>query len=210
MKISTRLFGVLALLLAQLSALAATITVEVGDNFYRPAAVTIRPGDEIRWVNVGFGTHPTASDNASWATFTISPTSTTNSIVFNTAGTFNYHCTAHSSFAGNQWIGQTGTITVSNAPQATLDAKAASIGMSVYPNPSKGLVTVTVSQKVGSEYKLRLSNIIGREVRTVTLRPETAAAGVPINLSDLPTGMYIYSLLVNDKVVATKRLVLQN
>lgn len=199
------------MLLAHLSALAATVTVEVGDNFYRPAAVTIRPGDEVRWVNVGFSTHPTASDNGAWATFTISPTATTTTIPFNTAGTFSYHCSAHSSLMNGQWIGQTGVITVSNAPQAIFDAKAANVSMTLYPNPSKGMVTVTLGQKAApGDYKLRLNNIIGREVRTISLRPEMAAAGMPINLSDLPAGMYLYSLLHNDKVVATKRLVLQN
>ena len=84
------------------------------------------------------------------------------------------------------------------------------MGLSVFPNPSKGLVTVTVNQKPGAEYKLRLSNIIGREVRTFTLRPDDTSKGMPLNLSDLPSGMYVYSVLLNDKVVATKRLVLQN
>ena len=62
----------------------------------------------------------------------------------------------------------------------------------------------------GNDYKLRLSNIIGREVRTVPVRPEAAEGGMTLNLADLPSGMYFYSLLQNDKVLSTKRLVLQN
>ncbi|SHK37783.1 T9SS type A sorting domain-containing protein [Hymenobacter psychrotolerans] len=211
MKISTRIFGVLAILLAQLSALAATVTVEVGDGFYRPAAITIRPGDEVRWVNVGTQTHATVSDNGAWSTFAIGPAAFTASIPFSKAGTFSYHCPANASFSGEKWTGMTGVITVSNAPQATLDAKAANVSLTLYPNPSKGMVTVTLGSKAApGDYKLRLNNIIGREVRTIALRPEAVSAGVPINLSDLPAGMYLYSLLHNDKVVATKRLVLQN
>jgi hypothetical protein len=72
------------------------------------------------------------------------------------------------------------------------------------------MVMVSLSQPPGPDYKLRLSNIIGREVRTLPLRPDLATTGIAMNLSDLPAGMYFYSLVVNDKVVSTKRLVLQN
>ena len=84
--------------------------------------------------------------------------------------------------------------------------------LSVYPNPAKGMVTVSLNQRIGlgQDYKLRLSNIIGREVRTTLLRPEDSVSSIAINLSDLPAGMYFYSLLLNDKIVSTKRLVLQN
>jgi hypothetical protein len=69
---------------------------------------------------------------------------------------------------------------------------------------------VQLSQRASGDYKLRLSNIIGQELRTIALKPELTAAGLPIDLSDLRAGMYFYSLLVDGKVVTTKRLVLQN
>ncbi|UOG74082.1 T9SS type A sorting domain-containing protein [Hymenobacter tibetensis] len=211
MKISTRLVGMLALLLAQLSALAATVTVEVGDNFYRPQNVVIRPGDIIRWTNVGNQSHPTVSDSspALWSTFTISPANTSyTSQPFITLGSFNYYCSAHS--GGTPRAGMIGNIMVSNTPQATLDAKAAGAALSVYPNPSRGLVVVTLNQKVGPEYKLRLTNILGREIRSFSLRTEASNTGMPLNLSDLPAGMYFYSLVLNERVLSTKRFVLQN
>lgn len=95
------------------------------------------------------------------------------------------------------------------APAAT--ARPVTPAFLISPNPSHGLVTVSVTQlTVGHDYKLRLSNIIGREVRTVALRPEASDRGMSLNLSDLPSGMYFYSLLQNDRVVSTKRLLLQN
>jgi myo-inositol-hexaphosphate 3-phosphohydrolase len=103
-----------------------------------------------------------------------------------------------------------GSITVSNTPQSTLSSKAAGIALSVYPNPSKGLVVVTLNQKVDSNYKLRLTNVLGREIRSFSLRTEASNTGMPLNLSDLPAGMYFYSLVQNDKVLSTKRFVLQN
>ncbi|WP_162303514.1 T9SS type A sorting domain-containing protein [Hymenobacter sediminis] len=94
---------------------------------------------------------------------------------------------------------------------ASVAARTLTPALSVYPNPSRGLITVSVGQKLPwGDFKLRLSNIIGREVRSVLLRPEAADGGMNLNLSDLPPGMYFYSLVQNDKVVSTKRLVLQN
>ncbi len=81
--------------------------------------------------------------------------------------------------------------------------------LSVYPNPCQGQLTVQLTGQPGLDYKLRLTNILGREVRLLALRPEQAAAGFTLDLAGLPSGLYFYSLLVNDKVVSTKRLTLQ-
>lgn len=83
--------------------------------------------------------------------------------------------------------------------------------LSVFPNPSQGLITVRLTgPQPGLYYQLRLRNIIGQEVRTIALRPElTGAAGLPLDLSDLPAGLYFYSLLVDNKAVLTRRLTLQ-
>ncbi|WP_167856938.1 T9SS type A sorting domain-containing protein [Hymenobacter aquaticus] len=110
------------------------------------------------------------------------------------------------------------TVSLTRRHQVPVQAPAARVAaapsvtpqLSVYPNPSKGLVMVTLEQKPAENYKLRFSNIIGREVRIITLRPELSQEGTAVNLSDLPAGVYFYSLLINDKVVSTKRLVLQN
>ena len=218
MKISTRLFGAVALLLTSFSTYAATVVVKVGftvagnPNNYSPQNITIRPGDMVRW-EWESGTHPTvADDGVSFTSFSVTAGNPVTHGPFNTLGTITYHCRPHAfqPTPGGPWVGMVGSITVTNAALASLDAKAAGVGLNIYPNPSKGLVMVTVNQKAGADYKLRLSNIIGREVRTFTLLPEAATSGMPLDLSDLPTGMYVYSLLLNDKVVATKRLVLQN
>jgi hypothetical protein len=81
--------------------------------------------------------------------------------------------------------------------------------LTVFPNPSQGQLTVQLTGQMGQDYKLRLTNILGREVRLLALRPEQAPVGLTVDLAGLPSGLYFYSLLVNDKVVSTKRLTLQ-
>jgi len=206
MRVFTKLFLTAVLALPSLLGSAANVTVEVGDNYYRGASgnstITMTTADVLEFQNVGSNSHPTAS--TLWATFTMSPANV--SRVFPAGsfapGTYSFRCTAHA--------GMTGTLVVRLA-SANTDASAAAALLNIFPNPSKGgQVTVKLDQKAGQDYKLRLSNIIGREIRTVALKPELTEAGLQLDLSDLPSGMYFYSLLLNDKVVTTKRLVLQN
>ena len=215
MKFFTLLLSVASLLLATLApTLAANITILVGDNYYRGPGTTtgqsdirtINVGDVVTWSYVGQRSHPTMSDNGAWATFPMDAANTTFTRTFSTVGTFPYHCTAH----GAPLIGQYGVLTVQGTATATLDTRAAGLDLTVYPNPSHGQVTVQLTQKAGADYKLRISNIIGQEMRTVALRPELTTAGLSLDLSELRAGVYFYSLLVDGKVAATRRLVLQN
>ncbi|QMU27741.1 T9SS type A sorting domain-containing protein [Adhaeribacter radiodurans] len=81
--------------------------------------------------------------------------------------------------------------------------------LSAYPNPSKGRVTISLTQTSGDIYKIKISNTIGKVIQTITLGENANAADISIDLSDRPAGIYFYSLLVNDKMVETKRLILQ-
>jgi plastocyanin len=215
MKLFTRSMAVLAVMVVSLlPSLAANITINVGDNFYHGPGNTTRDndvrninvGDVVTWNYVGQLSHPTASDNGSWATFPMDAANKTKTITFTTPGTYAYHCENHGAPLSNMY----GVLTVVAAPAATLDARTAGIEAHVYPNPSRGQITVQLNQKHGFDYKLRLSNIIGQEIRTIALKPELTAAGLPLDLSDLHAGVYFYSLVVDGKVLVTKRLVLQD
>ncbi len=215
MKLFTRSMVALALLVLSLApTLAANLTILVGDNYYRGPGVTtglsdirtINVGDVVTFNYVGQSSHPTASDNGAFTTFQMNAANTTYTLPALPVGVYPYHCLAH----GGPGSGQFGRLTVQAVVTATLDARAAGVELSVYPNPTRGQVTVKLEQKAGADYKLRLSNIIGQEIRTVALRPELTAAGLPLDLSELRSGVYFYSLLVDGKVASTKRLVLQN
>ena len=80
--------------------------------------------------------------------------------------------------------------------------------INAYPNPSKGYTRLTLSQSGGDNYKIRISNTIGRVIFTKDLAA-TEAKEITLDMSPYPSGVYFYSLLVNDKTVETKRLILQ-
>ena len=218
MKLFTRLFLVLMVAIIPLAKVVAgtTVTIMVGDNWYVTQAgthtTTINSDDILIFQFVGHSSHPTMSDSspAAWPIFQMNSANTTMTFPANTfvAGTYPYHCTAHSFLVNGVWQGQPGTLIVQR-PLATEDARP-TLALNLFPNPSKGLVTLQLTQKPGQDCKLRLNNVIGQEVRTFALKPELTEAGLALDLRDLPSGMYFYSLIVDGKTVTSKRLVLQN
>ncbi len=92
--VATVVGGGMAALGATGSALAASHTVGVVDFQYQPPTLTIVAGDDIRWVNGSDQAHTVTADNGS---FDSGPFVRDEpfSVVFETAGTFAYHCTIH-------------------------------------------------------------------------------------------------------------------
>jgi len=107
----TNLCVFLASLIASTSVIAVTHTVNVSDFQFSPQMLTIDPGDTVEFVWVS-GSHPVASDDGSWTTFSISGGNPSNELVLTTPGTYFYHCTAHGSPQNGMW----GQITVSSPP----------------------------------------------------------------------------------------------
>jgi hypothetical protein len=95
-----------------------------------------------------------------------------------------------------------------HAALTSMPSQSGAPSLSVFPNPARGLLTVQLLAQHGPEYKLRLSNVLGREVRLLPLPLSTATTGLPLDVTGLPAGLYFCSLLVNDKAVSTNRLTL--
>ncbi|MFC6998524.1 T9SS type A sorting domain-containing protein [Rufibacter roseus] len=81
--------------------------------------------------------------------------------------------------------------------------------LNAYPNPSKGLTRISLTALGDDNYKIRISNAIGKVYKVIPISKETANETITVDLSPLPAGIYFYSLLVNEKMVETKRLILQ-
>jgi hypothetical protein len=61
---------------------------------------------------------------------------------------------------------------------------------------------------MAESYKLKISNTIGKVMETHEL-PVALSSDFILDMRGYPAGVYFYSLLVNDKTVETKRLILQ-
>src|SRR5438105_6701002 len=89
--IALGLFG----LLSSLTANAATANVDIQNFAFNPPTVTINVGDSVIWTQRDTTQHTVTSDTGDFGSGLLALSKTyTNK--FNTAGSFDYHCTPHS------------------------------------------------------------------------------------------------------------------
>ena len=81
------------------SAPAPANTVVMANIAFSPTSITVAAGTTITWQNNDGVDHTSTSDNGVWDTGTIAP-GQSKTTVFNTPGTFTYHCTVHPMMTG--------------------------------------------------------------------------------------------------------------
>jgi len=82
-------------------------TVNVQDNSFKPASITIAAGEDVTWQWKGAGSHSVTFEDGQGS---VAPkTSGTHQRLFAAAGTYRYRCTNHSS---NFTSGMRGSVTV--------------------------------------------------------------------------------------------------
>lgn len=71
---------------------STSTSISVADNYFSPAATTVPVGSTVTWTWNGARSHNVTFDDG-----TASGTQATGTFdrTFNTAGTYNYHCTIH-------------------------------------------------------------------------------------------------------------------
>ena len=84
-------------------------TVNVQDNSFKPASITIAAGEDVTWQWKGSGSHNVTFESDNPVPTSGSKTSGTHQVNFAAAGTYRYHCTNHSS---NFTSGMRGSVTV--------------------------------------------------------------------------------------------------
>src|SRR6478735_3644928 len=186
---------------AGLQVRAADAHVNISDFAYTPAQVTIMQGESVTWHWVT-GVHPTRSDSnpAAWATFTLEATNPTFSHVFNTPGTYPYHCQMHG-------VSMSGSIVVLASPTGTKEEQGRTSALNIYPNPAKDFLKISINQTAGANYEVRITNVIGKTLKTVSNAEIKVKAGneIVLNVSDLPAGLYFVSLWNKDRIIETRR-----
>jgi hypothetical protein len=80
-----------------------------------------------------------------------------------------------------------------------------------YPNPAKETVTINFKLVETEDVKLQIWDINGRLVINNDLGQQTAGMhGSEINVSELPSGIYVYQLWLNNAPVMSKKLIIGN
>ncbi len=80
-------------------------TVVMSSSSFNPATLTVARGTTVTWLNSDSSVHTSTSDNTVWDTGDMQP-GVSRTTVFNTPGTFKFHCVYHGT------MGMVGTITV--------------------------------------------------------------------------------------------------
>lgn len=79
------------------------------------------------------------------------------------------------------------------------------ISLNIYPNPSNGLINVTIEDAIeNQEYQIVISNSLGQVVKMITLNNNSAI----INENELSAGIYFYSLLNKTEVLNKGKFVI--
>ena len=106
---------------------ASSISVTIGDFFFRPGAVTVHTGDTITWRNTGQAPHNATADDGSFSTPTLNQGQSA-SHTFSSAGTFSYICTIHPNMKATVRVlsasGSAGGGSTSSSSSGTSEASA--------------------------------------------------------------------------------------
>ena len=121
-----RLLWLAALSLLLVSALAPAawaqgeeVTVNMEDNFFDQANITVEPGTTVTWVQNGQNPHTTTSYDGLWDSGMIEGGSDgTFSFTFEEPGTYDYYCIPH------EEMGMVGSVTVTGSASASASASA--------------------------------------------------------------------------------------
>ncbi|MCB0755898.1 MAG: T9SS type A sorting domain-containing protein [Flavobacteriales bacterium] len=74
-----------------------------------------------------------------------------------------------------------------------------------YPNPAKSVAKINYALSAGwNKAELMIYSMLGAQVRKINLLEDQGT--LKLNVSDLPSGMYFYTLMVDDKSIATKKM----
>lgn len=77
--------------------------------------------------------------------------------------------------------------------------------LSIYPNPANNLITLVVSNNYNGSI-FTLHNVVGEKVISQVINPGKNS----INVENLPSGIYFYSILKEGELMETKKLIIKH
>jgi len=145
------------------------VPVTIASFAFNPNSVTINVGDSVQWTNTDAANHTATSDPGAPVAFNTGTLSQNQSatILFNTAGTYQYHCAIHPSMMATLIVNGGATPTATTAPPATATATTVppTVTTTATTAPPSATATATVP--------------VGTATATVTGTPPSATATVP-------------------------------
>jgi hypothetical protein len=91
---------------------------------------------------------------------------------------------------------------------AKVDGGSAINNLSIYPNPSKDLFSISFTSEIIQDLNIRVLNVIGEEIMKEDLEQFVGEYTKQINLSNNAKGVYFLEITTNNSVV-NKKLILQ-
>ncbi len=171
-------------------------TINASGFQFDPADLVINAGDTIHF-NSG-SSHPVLQvSQATWDANGTTPLEGgfsfpggIGAIVLEEQGTYYYVCTNHVS------LGMKGTIEVNALSDINSETTGSHL-YTVYPNPVTGdYFHIAFDEKVPSELTLKLYDVVGKEVYSQTLLPESSKV-LNIPVSGMQQGIYLLELKGN-------------
>jgi hypothetical protein len=74
------------------------------------------------------------------------------------------------------------------------------------PNPANGFTTIRYDFPIAAKAKIKIYNAVGTLMKEIKI--EDQSGKVVVDTDDLSNGIYFYSLVVNDKIAGTKKLII--
>jgi plastocyanin len=127
-------------------ALAADSTVSIANFAFDPDTVTIQVGDTITWTNNDGTAHTATAGDGSFNTGNIGP-GASDSVTFDTAGSFAYHCAIHPQMTGTVVVqGAAPTPAPTPAPTAPTSEPSGGGGVTITPAPTDTLAAAAADE----------------------------------------------------------------
>jgi hypothetical protein len=87
---------------------------------------------------------------------------------------------------------------------SSIDELSSNIEFSAYPNPTTGLVSLTVDQKVAQSIELQVFDAIGQLIKTINYGSVGTRFNAEVDLSAYPAGAYTLVVKTDNGVVPTR------
>jgi plastocyanin len=177
---------------APAAAHATTTNVNVGDNFFSPATVTIKPSDTVQWTWTGTRSHSSTSSSTPslWDSGVVGKGNVFTH-TFDEVGNFPYRCVVHA--------GQSGTVKVQAAPNQppTVSIVSPPSG-ATFAAPWTGTILAAVADSDGTVSKIDF--YLGDSVLSSVNNP---APNPTASVSNLLAGSYDLKAVVTDNLGGT-------